>query len=250
MPVSIKGSGGGSVTLDAGAAASSTTLTLPNTSGTILQSGTAVTVAQGGTGAATLTANAVLIGNGTSAITAVAPSTSGNVLTSNGTAWVSTTPASNGITQGTAVATTSGTSVTFTGIPSTVKRITVMFKGVSTSGTSNYLIQIGSGSVTTSGYLSASSAIIGSVASQSSTAGFVGNNNGYGASAVIHGSVVLDNLSSNNWVASGVLNWSNVAGTMTWAGSVSLSGALDRVVITTANGTDTFSAGSVNILYE
>ena len=46
MPVTIKGTGGGSVTLDAGAAAADTTLTLPNTSGTILQSGTAVTAAQ------------------------------------------------------------------------------------------------------------------------------------------------------------------------------------------------------------
>lgn len=89
MPVSIKGSGGGSVTLDAGAAAADTTLTLPNTSGTILQSGTAVTVAQGGTGVATLTANAVLIGNGTSAVTAVAPSTAGNALVSDGTNWSS-----------------------------------------------------------------------------------------------------------------------------------------------------------------
>jgi len=91
MPVAIKGSGGGSVTLDAGAAAADTTLTLPNTSGTILQSGTAVTVAQGGTGVATLTANAVLIGNGTSAVTAVAPSTAGNVLKSDGTSWTSGT---------------------------------------------------------------------------------------------------------------------------------------------------------------
>lgn len=49
-------------------------------------------IAAGGTGAATLTANNVLLGNGTSAVQAVAPSTSGNVLTSNGTTWVSTTP--------------------------------------------------------------------------------------------------------------------------------------------------------------
>lgn len=57
----------------------------------VLGSGTAMTlaVAGGGTGAATLTANAVLTGNGTSAIGSVAPGTSGNVLTSNGTAWVS-----------------------------------------------------------------------------------------------------------------------------------------------------------------
>ena len=89
MPVTIKGSGGGSVTLDAGTAAADTTLTLPNTSGTILQSGTAVTVAQGGTGAATLAANNVLLGNGTSALQVVAPGTSGNVLTSNGTTWTS-----------------------------------------------------------------------------------------------------------------------------------------------------------------
>jgi hypothetical protein len=94
MPVAIKGSGGGSVTLDAGAASADTTLTLPNTSGTLLQSGTAVTVAQGGTGAATLAANNVLLGNGTSAVQVVAPGTNGNVLTSNGTTWASTAPTS------------------------------------------------------------------------------------------------------------------------------------------------------------
>ncbi len=70
MPVSIKGSGGGGVTLDAGAAASNTTLTLPNVSGTVLQSGTAVTAAQGGTGL-------------------TSPGSSGNVLTSDGTGWTS-----------------------------------------------------------------------------------------------------------------------------------------------------------------
>ena len=70
MPVTVKGSGGGGVTLDAGSAASNTTLTLPNTSGTILQSGTAVTAAQGGTGL-------------------TSPGSSGNVLTSNGTGWTS-----------------------------------------------------------------------------------------------------------------------------------------------------------------
>jgi hypothetical protein len=57
---------------------------------------TPITAAQGGTGAATLTANNVLLGNGTSAVTFVAPSTSGNLLTSNGTAWVSSAPAASG----------------------------------------------------------------------------------------------------------------------------------------------------------
>jgi hypothetical protein len=74
MPVAIKGSGGGSVSLTAGAAASDTTLTLPNTTGTVLTTGTAVTAAQGGTGL-------------------TSPGTSGNVLTSNGTSWTSAVPA-------------------------------------------------------------------------------------------------------------------------------------------------------------
>jgi hypothetical protein len=50
-------------------------------------------VARGGTGAATLTAASVIVGNGTSAVTFVAPGTSGNLLSSNGSAWVSTAPA-------------------------------------------------------------------------------------------------------------------------------------------------------------
>ena len=50
-------------------------------------------IANGGTGASTLTANSVMIGNGTGAIQFVAPSTSGNALVSNGTSWISSTPA-------------------------------------------------------------------------------------------------------------------------------------------------------------
>ena len=59
-------------------------------------------VANGGTGAATLTANNVLLGNGTSALQVVAPGTSGNVLTSNGTTWQSTAP--TGVTTGKSIA--------------------------------------------------------------------------------------------------------------------------------------------------
>ena len=61
-------------------------------------------VDQGGTGLTTLTANNVILGNGTSTPTFVAPSTAGNVLTSNGTTWASTTPAATGATRGQAVA--------------------------------------------------------------------------------------------------------------------------------------------------
>jgi len=54
--------------------------------------GSALPVASGGTGLATLTANNVILGNGTSTPSFVAPGTSGNVLTSNGTTWASTAP--------------------------------------------------------------------------------------------------------------------------------------------------------------
>lgn len=54
-------------------------------------------VSNGGTGATTLTANNVLLGNGTSALQSVAPGSSGNVLTSNGTTWTSSAP-SGGVT--------------------------------------------------------------------------------------------------------------------------------------------------------
>ena len=61
-------------------------------------------VANGGTGATTITANSVVLGNGTSAVQTVAPSTSGNVLTSNGTTWESTAPAASGISAGLSIA--------------------------------------------------------------------------------------------------------------------------------------------------
>ena len=245
MPVTIKGSGGGSVTLDAGTAASDTTLTLPNTSGTILQSGTAVTVAQGGTGAATLTANGALIGNGTSAVTAVSPTTTGNALfTTDGSTWSSTAK----IVQGTAVASTSGTSIDFTSIPSWVKRVTVMFSGVSTSGTSNKIVQIGSGSITTSGYL-------GSCGYHITGAGVTSITTGFGIATVaatdtFYGSMVIETLGSNVWQASVGGGLGNTNCTFTGGGGVTISGALDRVRITTVNGTDTFDAGSINIFYE
>ena len=251
MPVTIKAnSGGGSVTLDAGTTSTDTTLTLPNTTGTILQSGTAVTVAQGGTGAATLTANGALIGNGTSAVTAVSPTTTGNVLfTTDGSTWSATQK----IVAGTSVASTSGTSIDFTSIPSWVKRVTVMFSGVSTNGSSNWQIQLGSGSITTSGYLG-----IGDTQSGSNngniSAGFVICAFGtIDATAVVHGRAEFVLLGSNIWCCVSQFGRSSQTGTGSsyyCSGSLTLSGALDRVRITTAGGTDTFDAGSINILYE
>ncbi len=173
-------------------------------------------------------------------------------ITLNGSAGVTTTVGAvyNGLQASTAQTSTSGTSIDFTSIPSWVKRITVMFSGVSTSGTSNYLIQIGAGSVTASGYVGSSSSNLNATAVAASlyTTGF-----GIlvaGAANAISGCLVIQNISSNTWIANGSVGNTVAAATYTTGGSIALGGTLDRVRITTVNGTDTFDAGSINILYE
>jgi hypothetical protein len=74
------------------------TINTPTISGGSISGITDLAVADGGTGASTLAANNVLLGNGTSALQTVAPSTNGNVLTSNGTTWISAAPPSSGVT--------------------------------------------------------------------------------------------------------------------------------------------------------
>lgn len=152
---------------------------------------------------------------------------------------------------GTAVASTSGTSIDFTGIPSWVKRITVMFNGVSTSGTSAQQIQIGTASgVETTGYVGTGTN--GSTGASPTTANFTAGF-GLNASSVAaqsqQGVATIVLLGSNIWVFSFNGGRDNTV-TVQGAGGKTLSGTLDRVRITTVNGTDTFDAGSINILYE
>lgn len=152
---------------------------------------------------------------------------------------------------GTAVATTSGTSITFTGIPSWVKRITVMLNNVSTTGTSAIQVQLGAGSVTTTGY---NGAVTYEGASTSlggnSTTGLLVDPNIAGAAATQRfGIMTICNFGSNTWVATTVLGRAD-AFSQVGGGSVTLGGTLDRVVLTTVGGTDTFDLGSVNILWE
>jgi hypothetical protein len=154
---------------------------------------------------------------------------------------------SGAITQGTAQASTSGTSIDFTGIPSWAKRITMMFNETSTSGSSLKLVQIGSTTFTTSGYVSRSSGITSGVSTTSSTAGFVINQNV--AVETFSGAITVFNITGNTWVSNHVIGTSNPQDVV-GAGRVALSGVLDRVRITTVNGTDTFDAGSINIMYE
>lgn len=153
---------------------------------------------------------------------------------------------------GTAV-TASGTSVDFTGIPSWVKRITVMFNGVSTNGTSPPQVQLGAGSVTTSGYLGSNTFNNGTLAFGANFTSGIGlgvNTSAWAASCVIQGSVCITLQTGNTWAATGSVGRSDAIGSYVTNSGLTLSGTLDRVRITTVNGTDTFDAGTINILYE
>jgi len=187
------------------------------------------------------------------------PSSASNnvVLASDGSATIATlnsttitgTTIQGVIKSGTAVASTSGTAIDFTSIPNWVKRITVMFSGVSLNGSSDFLIQLGAGSVTSSGYTSTSNAANsgGATTGLSSTAGFVfimGT-----ASNIASGQIILTNVSGNSWISSHVAK-ETTSRVVIGGGDVTLSSTLDRIRITTVNGTDTFDAGTINILYE
>jgi hypothetical protein len=157
------------------------------------------------------------------------------------------------LTSGT-VATATGTSVDFTSIPSWVKRITVSLSSVSTNGTDRPLVQLGdSGGVETTGYTvvvtGGSNAASPSVASY--TSGFVVDSGNAAAALSGHLVLTLHNSATNTWVASGnFISSSGVASYFFAAGSKSLSATLDRIRLTTTGGTNTFDAGTVNILYE
>jgi hypothetical protein len=177
--------------------------------------------------------------------------TSGSlVLQSNGTTQltVDSTGVYGQVERATAVASTSGTSIDFTSLPSWVKRITVMYSGVSTNGSSNYLIQAitGASTIVNSGYSSSAST---GASGATSTAGNV-LMAVTAAGTVYNIAVTLVNVTGNTWLTTsvggtGASNAGNISG-----GTVSLGAVLTGVRLTTVNGTDTFDAGTVNILYE
>ncbi len=150
----------------------------------------------------------------------------------------------------TAQATTFGTSIPFIGIPSWVKRITIMFSGVSTSGSNPVIIQIGDAEgFETTGY--SSSASYGGVGGNysSSTTGFILDaGNTASASTTRRGVIVLLNLDGNQWICSGTSDTGQVSASI--AGSKTLSGVLTQVRITNENSAHTFDAGSINTMYE
>lgn len=156
------------------------------------------------------------------------------------------------ITQGTAVASTSGTSIDFTGIPSWAKRITVMFSGVSTNGSSVVQVKLGSGTIATTGYFGTNlntTVTALAVTNINNGSGFITDNAG-AASYIRHGVMTFMLLTGNTFTMTGSIGYSESSRANFQAGSIALDGTLDRIRITTVNGTDTFDAGSINIMYE
>ena len=165
---------------------------------------------------------------------------------------VTPTKLSQPFTSGTAVASTGGTSIDFTSIPSWVKQVTVMLRGVSTSGTSSLRFQLGdAGGIETTGYASnaLTTSTSAAVNTANSTFGFDGGSIG-SSSNVFNGSLVISTLGSNEFVCQGSISNTGDSRFMSISGGKTLSDTLTQVRITTVGGTDTFDAGSINILYE
>ena len=251
------------------------TITTANISAGTITGITDLAVADGGTGASTA-ANArtnlgLVIGTNVQAwdadldtwATKTAPSgtvvgTSDTQTLTNKTLGSGTVIGTSFITSGTAQASTSGTFIDFTSIPSYVKRITIMFSGVSTNGTSIRVLRIGSGSIESTGYVASAVDLFntGSVVGADSTTHYplvAGGSNTATSVSILNGSMQLTLLGSNTWTLSGSLSGSGSgigAGVINMAGTKTTSGTLDRLRITTINGSDTFDAGSINIMYE
>jgi hypothetical protein len=143
---------------------------------------------------------------------------------------------------------TSGVNKDFV-IPSNAKRVTLFFNGLSGSGSAAIIAQLGAGSVQSTGYVCANTVILNSssTVTQGSTGVIFG---GTAGANTVYGSITFTHMGNNTWVCTGTVNYSNVAATGFICGAVTLTGTLDRLRVTTANGTDTFDAGAVNVLVE
>jgi hypothetical protein len=262
----------GSVPMDGAQATGSAGLSLKNSGGTTVLNvgaggGTGATFAGGVNLTGELTVNGtsasagyIMLGedtdNGTNKVTIIAPASIASDYTLTLPSTAGTLARIEDIPNGTinlqtSVATTSGTTVNLsTAIPAGVNRVNIVFSGVSVSGTSTPALRIGSTSFATSGYTSSASLFSGSVVTASAVDRFVLANSG-AATYAYNGTITLTRLTGNNWVLSSNLgNVVTVALNAVANGVISLGGVLDRVQLISANGTDTFDAGSASISWE
>ena len=193
----------------------------------------------------------ILVGDTSGQVTLAAPAVAGtNTLT------LQAATATNAVnTRATAVASTSGTSIDFTGLPSWIKRITVMFQSVSLSATANVIVRLGtSGGFVSSGYTAA----IGLITNTSNTTRGTAYTTYFpvtwtgSAAYVVYGNLTITNLTGNTWTATGNFYQDQGGGNfhvINVSGAIALSGVLTQLRIT-SDATDTFDAGTINILYE
>lgn len=162
----------------------------------------------------------------------------------------------SGFSSGTSQATTSGTAINFTGIPAGVTIIVASLVGVSTNGTALLQFQLGdSGGLETGSYSSnafgaTNAALVGTTAA-ANTGGFVIHSANSANTTAWHGSMTftLVDAATNTWAGHGVFHTSGATvACFSCAGTKSLSATLDRITLTTT-GSDTFDAGTMNILY-
>lgn len=217
---------------------SGTRVATTTTSFTASISGTTMTVTAVSSG--TIVVGQVISGTGV---------TAGTVITALGTGTGSTGTYTVSTSQTVASTTISVVGVDFLNIPSWVKKITVILSGVSTNGSNNLLVRLGTSSgVVTSGYISSLVSVNATIpANTDTTAGFmVASNN---SASAVSGIVTICLLGSNIWVYSSTTKSTTTVVTYA-AGDITLSGTLDRIRLTMIGGADAFDAGSVNILYE
>ncbi len=194
-------------------------------------------------------ASLVLSGDTSGSITVAAPAVAGSNTQTLAAVTGTLAPVVSGTSQ-TAV-TNFTTSADFTSIPSWVKRITVMLDGISLSGTDIPIFQLGdSGGFENTGYVCTAARLQDSTAISvtSDTTGF--RIASAAAATTLSGSIIFTNLTGNTWVAQGA--FSNTTTTnflFTTSGSKTLSATLDRITLT-RSGTNTFDAGTINILFE
>ena len=212
------------------------------TGGTITGLSSPLPLASGGTGGTTSTGSGAIV----LASSATLSSPTINSPTFGGT------PGSSLITRMSAggVSASGSTSVDFTSMPSWINAITVMFSDISTNGTSFMLVQLGTSSgFATSGYVSTCNDLDGGggSSSNSSTAGLIMRVQA--AAGIINGLMNIAYMGSNRWAAN-VTCMSNTSVVFMGGGTVTLGGTLDRVRITTVNGTDAFDTGTLNVSYQ